>query len=163
MAARERFARRSAHVCLLLDSFPIHDPEDLLGELVQIATALQWTYRIPTRDIDLKLFWWQKIRSKLITALEHDDTLLAGFLASTSAAEIVSDLFALGGRPPPPIGGTAFARLAELQPSKDVMAVFDGGSVERAVAAVRLLDRILRELQSVRSGVLDRDLARSYP
>ena len=46
------------------------------------------------------------------------------------------------------------------------MALFDGGSTERAVAAVQLLDRILRELQSVRPGVLDRGLARldrSYP
>ena len=61
-----------------------------------MATALRWTYRIPTRDIDLKLFWWQKIRSKLITALEHDDTLLAGFLASTSAAEILRTYSHLG-------------------------------------------------------------------
>ena len=145
-AARERFDRRPAHIYLLLDSFPVHDPEGLLEELVGVAVALQKTYRMPTRDVDLKRCWWQKVRSKLSSALERDDTLLAGFLASTSAAEIVSDLFALEGRPPPPMGGTAFARLAELQPTEDVRALFDGGSVERAEAATRLLDRILREL-----------------
>lgn len=145
-AARERFDRRPAHVYLMLDSFPVHDPEGLLEELVGVAVARQKTYRMPTRDIDLKRYWWQKVRSKLSSALERDDTLLAGFLASTSAAEIVSDLFALDGRPPPPIGGTAFARLGELQPHEDVRALFDGGSVERAEAATRLLDRILAEL-----------------
>lgn len=145
-AAMERFDRQPAHVYLLLDSIPVHDPEGLLEELVGAAVARERTYRMPTGEVDLKRYWWPKVRFKLSSALERGDTLLAGFLASTSAAEIVSDLFALEGRPPPPIGGTAFARLAELRPTEDVRALFDGGSVERAEAAMRLLDRILREL-----------------
>ena len=145
-AARDRFDRRPAHVYLLLDSVPLYDPEGLFGELVEAAKARQKTYQMPTRDIDLKRYWWRKVRSKLKNALERDDTLLAGFLASTCSAEIVSDLFALEGRPPPPVGGTAFARLAELQTSEDVSALFDGDSIERAQAALRLLDPILREL-----------------
>lgn len=60
----------------------------------RVALGRQKTYRMPTRDIDLKRNWWQKVRCKLSCALERNDPLLAGFLASTSAAEIV---FGLGG------------------------------------------------------------------
>ena len=129
-----------------MDSIPVHDPEGLLEESVAAAVARKKTYRMPTGEVELKRYWWQKVRSKLSSALERGDTLLAGFLASISAAEIVSDLFALEGRPPPPIGGIAFARLVELRPTEDVRALFDGGSVERPEAAMRLLDRILGEL-----------------
>src|SRR5215510_3117656 len=58
--------------------------------------------------------WW-KVRSKLGTALEPNEHAPGRDVASTSAAEIVSDLFVLDGCLPPPNGRNAFARLAELQ------------------------------------------------
>ncbi len=78
-AATERFDRQPAHVYLLLDSIPVHDPEGFLEELVCAAVARERTYRMPTGEADLKRYWWPKVRSKLSCALERGDTLLAGF------------------------------------------------------------------------------------
>jgi predicted nucleotidyltransferase len=143
--ARERLVTRSADTYLYLDCVVLHDPEHLLADLIRLAQGRMGTYRMPAAEARHTRFWLYKVRAKLRTAMATEDNLLAGYLTTTTAREIVSDLFALAGKPPPPTG-SAFARIAELEPADAVRALFDGSSTSRATAAIGLIDQILTEL-----------------
>ena len=150
--ARERLVTRPGHAYMYLDCVVLHDPERLLAELIELARRRIGTYQMSAEEIRVTRFWLLKVRAKLRTAISAGDTLLAGYLASTTAVEIVSDLFALAGLPPPPAGGSTFARIAGLELADDVRVLFDGGSALRAAAAIRLIDRILPGLPGTDCG-----------
>lgn len=143
--AHDGVARRAGVCWTFMESRPLHDPEGIIAELAAAALARLGTYEMPADEVRRTWFWLRKIRAKLSWALKAGDTLLAGYLASTTSREILTDLFALRQIPPPPTG-SAFFRLDTLAPAADVQAMFDGGSLERGRAAVRLIDQILAAL-----------------
>jgi predicted nucleotidyltransferase len=143
--ARDGVACRPGVCWAFMECRPLHDPEGVISELAAAARARVGAYEMPADEARSTWFWLRKNRAKLSHALETEDTLLAGYLASTTAREILSDLFALDRVPPPPTG-SAFVRLDTLASTADVRALFDGGSLERGQAAVRLIDGILAAL-----------------
>ena len=144
--AYDRLRTRPGEVYRYLDGRAVYDPQQLLPDLFAMAQARADRYEMPEPDLLHTRYWFIKIRAKLEWVLQRQDDVLAGYLVSIISAEIVADLFALLGKPPPQSAAAGFARFGELEQIADVRPLFSGDSLSRAQIAISLIDRILADL-----------------
>jgi predicted nucleotidyltransferase len=141
--ADERLSIRPYEPYRYLDGAILHDPNGEQKVLAEKAKIKAMTYAMPTGEIELTTIWLRKIRGKLLSAIEAKDTVLMGYLATMTSAEILNDLFAVNGRPPAPTGSTAYSRVHEFGLDDELEALFGGDAYKRASAAVKLIDYLL--------------------
>jgi predicted nucleotidyltransferase len=141
--AHERLGIRPYEPYRYLDGAILHDPNGVLKVLAEKAKDEATAYAMPAEEIKLTTIWLRKIRGKLLSAIEADDTILMGYLVTMTSAEILNDLFAVNGRPPAPTGSTAYSRLHEFGLDDELGALFGGDVYERANATIKLVTYLL--------------------
>lgn len=142
-----------------LDGRVLLDRRDEWRLLRVLAQTRFENYRAGLETRRSMAYWLNASRIKLAAAWEAGDLLRASYIATTSTWKLLEGLWALNNRPMPP-AGAMWAHLSDLRLAPDNLEtlleqVFVGGTLERLVAMLSLLDWVLVRLEA--EGAISRE------
>lgn len=148
--ARSQLEREPSWLYAYLDSHILYDPEGVLAQLDDFAREQFAAYRSPPTLKRRYAFLVDRTRHKLQAAVEAEDALRAGAVASTYAQLILDGLWIAHDRPQLGVS-EMWARLPDLtdRPAELVAALrslFLGPALERAQAGMTLCEWIVDRL-----------------
>lgn len=135
-----------------LDGRVLLDRKDEWRLLRVLAQTRFENYRAGPETRRSMAYWLNASRIKLAAAWEAGNLLRASYIATTTTWKLLESVWALNNRPMPP-AGAMWAHLSDLRIAPDNLEtlleqVFVGGTLERLVAMLSLLDWVLVRLET---------------